>query len=119
MRRHASLLAQPTGTLDNDRVHYIQFTGWLTALQTMMQSGYINDDVASLDLNNGFGPFARGKAAMAFSTDANILGYAKAMGEQNIGVFLPPQIGSGKLSTWYDTTQSSSEMITSWSPYKR
>jgi|SRR5579883_517005 len=96
-----------------------QFTGWLTALQTMMQSGYINDDVASLDLNNGFGPFARGKAAMAFSTDANILGYAKAMGEQNIGVFLPPQIGSGKLSTWYDTTQSSSEMITSWSPYKR
>jgi multiple sugar transport system substrate-binding protein len=61
----------------------------------------------------------RGKAAMTLSTDANILGYARTLGAKNIGLFLPPPIGSGKLASSYDVTQSSSEMITAWSGHKR
>ena len=95
-----------------------QFTRWLTGLQTMITSGYVSNDVASVDLSNGFAPFARGKAGMTFGTDAYIVGYAKTMGEKTIGVFRAPPIGSGKLGSWYDATQSSTEMITSWSRHK-
>jgi raffinose/stachyose/melibiose transport system substrate-binding protein len=95
-----------------------RFTGWLTGLQTMMNDGYLNDDVASLDLNNGTNAFAQGKAGMTFSTDANIVSFAATLGEAKVGVFRAPPIGSGKLGSWYDATQSSSEMITSWSKHK-
>ena len=95
-----------------------QFTRWLTGLQTMIKSGYVSNDVASVDLSNGFAPFARGKAGMTFGTDAYIVGYARTMGEKTIGVFRAPPIGSGKLGSWYDATQSSTEMITSWSRHK-
>jgi len=96
-----------------------RFTSWLSALQTMMSAGYLNNDVASLDLNNGTGPFEKGKAAMTFSTDANIISFASEIGAANIGIFRPPPIGTGKLGSWYDATQSSSEMITAWSQHKR
>ena len=95
-----------------------RFTGWLTGLQTMKSDGYLNDDVASLDLNNGPNAFAQGKAGMTFSTDASIVGYATALGESKVGVFRAPPIGNGKLGSWYDATQSSSEIITSWSKHK-
>lgn len=96
-----------------------RFTAWLSALQTMVQSGYVNNDVASLDLNNGPESFPRGKAGMTFSTDAILVGYAQTLGEKNVGIFRAPPIGSGKLGSWYDATQSSSEMITAWSPHKQ
>jgi ABC-type glycerol-3-phosphate transport system substrate-binding protein len=96
-----------------------RFTSWLAGLQTMMQSGYINDDVASLDLNNGPNPFLHGKAAMTFSTDASIVGFAATLGKAKVGIFRAPPIGNGKLASWYDATQSSSEMITAWSSHKR
>lgn len=96
-----------------------KFTDWLSALQQMIKDGYVSNDVASVDLNTGFTPFVRGKAAMTFSTDANIVSYASTLGEKNIGLFVPPALGSGKLASYYDATQSSSEMITSWSPHKR
>ncbi len=95
-----------------------KFTDWLTALQTMRTSGYLNDDVASLQLNDGTTPFAKGQAAMTFTTDATVVSFAKVLGEANVGVFREPPIGNGKLSSWYDVTQSSSEMITSWSSHK-
>ncbi len=95
-----------------------QFTDWLTGLETMRTSGYLNDDVASLDLNNGTTPFVKGQAAMTFTTDANVVSFAHVLGEANVGVFREPSIGNGKLASWYDVTQSSSEMITSWSTHK-
>ena len=95
-----------------------QFTSWLTALQTMRSSGYLNNDVASLDLNNGTTPFVKGQAAMTFTTDANVVSFAHVLGEANVGVFREPSIGNGKLASFYDVTQSSSEMITSWSKHQ-
>src|SRR5438477_4052993 len=47
-----------------------RFTAWLSALQQMIKARYVNDDVASLDLENGPTPFVRGKAAMTFQADA-------------------------------------------------
>jgi len=58
-----------------------QFTSWLTALQTLRSSGYLNDDVASLDLNNGAALFVKGQAAMTFTTDANVVSFAHVLGE--------------------------------------
>jgi raffinose/stachyose/melibiose transport system substrate-binding protein len=95
-----------------------RFTDWLGALQTMKSMGYLNDDVASLDLENGATPFLQGKAAMTFQADTIVLQYPKTLGKGNIGIFQPPSIGSAKLAPYYDATQSSSEMITAWSKYK-
>ena len=95
-----------------------RWTQWLYALQSMIKSGYISDDVASVTLQNGFVPFAQGKAGMTLQTDSAIVNYAKVLGEKNIGIFRPPSIGSAKLGAYYDADQSSTEMITSWSRHK-
>ena len=83
----------------------------------MKSMSYLNDDVASLDLETPT-PFLQGKAAMTFQADTIVLQYPKTLGKGNIGIFQPPSIGSAKLAPYYDTTQSSCEMITAWSKYK-
>lgn len=99
-----------------------QFDGLLRNLyammQTLVQKGYLNSDVASLDLNQGWQLFPQRKAAMAFTTDGNVRSWGKALGEENIGVDEPPRWGHGKLADSYDVTQSSDEFITSWAPNK-
>jgi raffinose/stachyose/melibiose transport system substrate-binding protein len=87
-------------------------------MQDLMAKGYLNSDVASLNLNQGWELFPQKKAAMSFTTDGNVLTWEKAIGTENIGVALPPVWGSGKLASTYDVTQSSDEFITSWSKNK-
>lgn len=87
-------------------------------MQTLVQKGYLNTSVASLDLNQGWQLFPQKKVAMSFTTDGNVLSWAKAIGEENIGVAEPPRWGHGKLAGVYDVTQSSDEFITSWSHHK-
>ena len=107
---------------DTGEFSMAQFGGLLRNLYTMMaelmQKGYLNPDVASLDLNQGWQLFPQKKAAMAFTTDGNVLAWGKAIGEANIGVAEPPRWGHGKLADVYDVTQSSDEFITSWAPDK-
>jgi ABC-type glycerol-3-phosphate transport system substrate-binding protein len=87
-------------------------------MQDLMAKGYLNTDVASLNLNQGWELFPQKKAAMSFTTDGNVLTWEKAIGVDNIGVAMPPVWGSGKLAPTYDVTQSSDEFITSWSKNK-
>jgi ABC-type glycerol-3-phosphate transport system substrate-binding protein len=87
-------------------------------MQDLMAKGYVNSDVASLNLNQGWELFPQKKAAMSFTTDGNVLTWEKPIGAGNIGVALPPVWGSGKLAPTYDVTQSSDEFITSWSKNK-
>ena len=87
-------------------------------MQDLMTKGYLNTDVASLNLNQGWELFPQKKAAMSFTTDGNVLTWEKAIGVDNIGVAIPPVWGSGKLANTYDVTQSSDEFITSWSKNK-
>ena len=67
----------------------------------------------------GFQLFPQKKAAMSFTTDGNVLAWAKTIGDSNIGVTRPPIWGTGSLANTYDTTQSSDEFISSWSPVKK
>ncbi|MBW4023104.1 MAG: extracellular solute-binding protein [Proteobacteria bacterium] len=87
-------------------------------MQNLMAKGYVNTDVASLNLNQGWELFPQKKVAMSFTTDGNVLTWEKAVGADNIGVAMPPIWGSGKLAPTYDVTQSSDEFITTWSKDK-
>ncbi len=90
-----------------------------TAMQDLVQKGYLNSDIASLDLTQGWDLFPQKKVAMSFTTDGHVLTWAKAVGAANIGVAEPPRWGHGKLAGVYDVTQSSDEFITSWSANKQ
>lgn len=86
-----------------------------TAIATLVQKGYLNSDISSLTLTQGWQIFPQGKAAMSFTTDGNVQAWGKTLGEGNVGVAYPPQWGSGGLVDTYDVTQSSDEFIASWS----
>jgi len=90
-------------------------TNLYTAEQELVQKGYINSDVSSLDLTQGWQLFPQKRAAMSLTTDGNAMSWAKTLGEDNIGVEAPPTWGNGALASTYDVTQSSDEFITAWS----
>jgi raffinose/stachyose/melibiose transport system substrate-binding protein len=90
-------------------------TNLYNAEQELVQKGYINSDVSSLDLTQGWQLFPQKRAAMSLTTDGNAMSWAKTLGEDNIGVAAPPTWGNGALASTYDVTQSSDEFITAWS----
>jgi ABC-type glycerol-3-phosphate transport system substrate-binding protein len=96
-----------------------KFSGFYSAIAKLKANGCFNDDISSLDLNQGWQLFPRKKAAMAWTTDGNALAWAKQLGEDTVGVGRTPKWGSGALANTYDTTQSSSAFITSWSQHKK
>jgi len=98
---------------------YASLTKLYTMLQGLIKGGYVNSNVESLNLNQGWNLFPQSKAAMSFTTDGNALSWAKTIGESNMGVTAPPQWGTGSLASTYDTTQSSDEFIASWSANKQ
>jgi hypothetical protein len=89
-----------------------------TMMQELVQKDYLNSDVSSLDLNQGWTLFPQKKVAMSLTTDGNVMSWAKAIGAENIGVAMPPRWGHGELANVYDVTQSSDAFITSWSANK-
>jgi len=95
-----------------------KFSGFYTAFADLKKRGCFNDDIASLDLNQGWQLFPQGKAAMAWTTDGNALAWEKTLGAAKIGVGHTPVWGHGKLAHTYDTTQSSDAFITSWAKNK-
>jgi raffinose/stachyose/melibiose transport system substrate-binding protein len=89
-----------------------------TMFQGLIKKGYVNSNVESLSLSQGWQLFPQGKAAMSFTTDGNVLAWAKTIGEANIGVTKPPIWGTGTLAKTYDVTQSSDQFLASWSKNK-
>jgi raffinose/stachyose/melibiose transport system substrate-binding protein len=96
-----------------------KLTAMYTMVQGLIKDGYVNSNVASITLDEGWQLFPQKKAAMSFTTDGNVLSWAKTIGAANIGVARPPIWGTGALASTYDVTQSSDEFITSWSPDKK
>jgi raffinose/stachyose/melibiose transport system substrate-binding protein len=96
-----------------------KYSQFYTEIAKLKSNGCFNDDISSLDLNQGWQLFPRKKAAMAWTTDGNALAWAKTLGADSIGVAAPPKLGTGALANTYDTTQSSTAFITSWSKHKR
>ncbi|MEB3100940.1 ABC transporter substrate-binding protein [Ferviditalea candida] len=97
-----------------------KYTGWYAKLAELVDKGYFNDDISSLDLNNGWKLFPSGKVAMSWTTDGNFISWLKSMGgDAHIGAMQTPIFGTGKLAESYNATQSSSYFITSWSKHKQ
>ena len=95
-------------------------TGWYARLAELVDNGYFNDDISSLDLNNGWKVFPQGRAAMSWTTDGNAVDWIKQLGgDAHVGAMKTPVFGSGTLAPYYDATQSSSVFITSWSKVKK
>ncbi len=96
-----------------------KFSGFYQLLADLRKNGYLNSDVASITFGQGFQLFGQKKVAMSWGTDGNVTQWEKQVGVKNLGVGPIPVWGKGKLATSYDTTQSSSAFITSWSKHPR
>jgi len=96
-----------------------KYSGFYTDIEKLRTNGCFNNDISSLDLNQGWQLFPRKKAAMSWTTDGNALAWAKQLGAKAVGVGHTPKLGDGRLADTYDTTQSSSAFITSWSQHKK
>jgi raffinose/stachyose/melibiose transport system substrate-binding protein len=94
-----------------------KYTGWYSMMDDMVKKGYFNEDVMSLDLDQGVRLFWEGKAAMAFGTDGMIKQALTDVGEDKVGVMQTPKWGTGKLADSGNATQSISFLITKWSKH--
>lgn len=90
-------------------------TEWMVRLKELVDGGYFNDDVMSLDFGQGFDVFGSGKAAMSWGTEGAVRQWAKDLGEDAVTPSPMPQFGTGKLKDAYTATQSTSFFVTSWS----
>jgi raffinose/stachyose/melibiose transport system substrate-binding protein len=89
-----------------------------TAFEQLMTAKCFNTNVGSITLDQGLQLFPENKVAMEWAPDGEVISWASTMGDAAIGVGRTPKWGNGAMSSWYDVTQSSSELITSWSPQK-
>ena len=96
-----------------------KYTGLYEPMHQLKANGCLNDDIASLTLDQGMAKFGSGQAAMAWGTDGIVNNWAKQLGADNVGITRTPTWGDGKLADVYNTTQSSSAFITSWSKNKK
>ena len=94
-----------------------KYTGWYKLMDDMVKKGYFNEDVMSLDLDQGVRQFWEGNAAMAFGTDGMIKQALTDVGEDKVGVMRTPKWGTGTLADAGNATQSISFLITKWSKH--
>ncbi len=94
------------------------FAEYWVRLNELKEAGCWNEDINSLDYQQGMDRFVEGDAAMIFGNDTFLAGWAEAMGGwDNIGLMLVPQYADGAMASQYVTTAQGLG-ITSWSPYK-
>ena len=96
-----------------------KYTGLYEPMHQLKSNGCLNDDIASLTLDQGMAKFGAGQAAMAWGTDGIVNGWAQKLGADKVAITTTPKWGTGKLADVYNTTQSSSAFITSWSKNKK
>jgi multiple sugar transport system substrate-binding protein len=96
-----------------------KYTGWYSELEKLVKNGYVNNDVMSLDLDQGVRLFQQGKGAMAFTTDGMLATAISQLGGDKVGVMRPPKWGSGKLADAGNATQSISFFVTKWSAHQQ
>jgi raffinose/stachyose/melibiose transport system substrate-binding protein len=97
-----------------------KYSAFYNLLADLKKKGYLNSDVASIGFDQGLNLFEQKKVAMQWVTDGHVTSAAKTLGGvKAMGIGSIPVWGKGKLATSYDTTQSSSAFITSWSKHPR
>ena len=94
-----------------------KYTGWYNRLDDLVKKGYFNQDVMSLDLDQGERLFWQGKGAIAWGSDGMIKQALTDLGADKVGVMRPPKWGTGKLADAGNATQSISFLITKWSKH--
>lgn len=72
-----------------------KFSGWLEWVQQMIQGGVFNQDVTSLEYQDSMNMFLAKKSAMCISS--SLTKFQAAFGK-DLGVFVPPKIGTGSLA---------------------
>ncbi|HLJ58436.1 MAG TPA: extracellular solute-binding protein [bacterium] len=90
-----------------------RYSSWLQWVDELQRRHVFNDDVTSLDYSQGQDLFAAGRAAMTEAGGAQVADYANKLGVDNVGISLPPIVGTGKLA---GRMPNSSEqlLVTGW-----
>lgn len=95
-----------------------KFSDWWNKLYEMKQKGYWNDDIGSLDYQQGQDLWLQGKAAMLFANDTFFPGWGKKLGADKFGIMTLPSFGTGKMGGTVTTTAQGFG-ITSWSKHQK
>jgi ABC-type glycerol-3-phosphate transport system substrate-binding protein len=91
-----------------------KYSQWMSLWKELNDKGYFNSDANSIDSTHGWNIFLAGKAAFCWATDSFVLGWGKALGNENVIPIKFPVFGTGKLASAYTATQSCSYFLTSW-----
>lgn len=74
-----------------------KYTQWIEKVQELVQGGFFNDDVQSINLYQGQNLFTAKKAAIVTSVQPQITQFYRAMGgADSVGVMRSPAFGTGK-----------------------
>lgn len=95
-----------------------KYLGWLDRVKELIDRGFFNDDVLSLDLYQGQQLFESQKVAITNSVQPQIVGFQRKLGADTVGVMLTPAWGSGKLARFFPGA-SQVLTITAFSPRKK
>jgi multiple sugar transport system substrate-binding protein len=93
-----------------------KYTGWYQPLEQLVTAGYFNDDISSLNLDQGVGLLSQRKGAMAFGVDGMVAQWGKDLGA-DLGVMRPPLWGTGKLAAAGNAGMSGSQFVTKWAKH--
>lgn len=75
-----------------------KFVSWLSRVDELNKKGCLNDDIMSLDYQQGMDQFPAGKAAMTVAPVPLISNWEKDLGADKVGVMLAPVFGKGKIA---------------------
>ena len=92
-----------------------KYTEWLDRLKELIDRGFFNDDVLSIDLYQGQQMFETQEAAITNSVQPQIVGFERKMGADTVGVMRTPVYGTGALADFFPAP-SQVLTITSFSP---
>ncbi|MHB9094008.1 MAG: ABC transporter substrate-binding protein [Eubacteriales bacterium] len=95
-----------------------KYAQWWGKLKELKDKGYFNNDVASLDYQQGQDMWLQGKAAMVFGNDTFFPGWIKQMGVDKVGIMQVPVYGTGKMADTITVT-AQGWGVTSWSKQQK
>jgi multiple sugar transport system substrate-binding protein len=96
-----------------------EFTEYWVRLNELKERGCWNEDINSLDYQQGLDNFVQGNAAMIFGNDTFLAGWADTMGGwDDMGLMLTPKYADGQMAGQYIVTAQGLG-ITSWSEHKQ
>jgi raffinose/stachyose/melibiose transport system substrate-binding protein len=95
-----------------------KYTQWITQLKGLVDAGYFNNDVLSINLYQGQNLFKTRKAAIVTSVQPQITSFYRTMGgASTVGVMRAPAFGTGRFADSFGAPVQVL-LITKFSPHK-